>query len=149
MRLRTVRRFYTLHYYLPIVVVGMVGVHVALLHERGSRTPCGRGGGVDKIPLYPYFILKDVVAWVVVFGLGGCVVLVAPWWLGDPENFLEADALVTPEHIKPEWYFLFAYAILRAVPNKVGGVLGLVGSIVVVGMVGLLEWDDRVYRGYF
>ena len=128
----TLTRFFTLHFLLPFVILALVLVHLISLHEEGSSNPLGVNSNLDKIPFHPYFSVKDMVGWVVLFGALLFVSLCAPWYLGDAENFIPANPLVTPVHIKPEWYFLFAYAILRSIPNKLGGVVALVISLVVL-----------------
>lgn len=121
----TLTRFFTFHFILPFILLALVIVHLLFLHQTGSSNPLGLNSNFDKIPFHPYFSIKDMVGWLVLFGSFLLLTLQAPWLLGDPENFLPADPLVTPTHIKPEWYFLFAYAILRSIPNKLGGVLAI------------------------
>jgi ubiquinol-cytochrome c reductase cytochrome b subunit len=128
----TLTRFFTLHFLLPFALFGLAGAHLVFLHVRGSSNPLGVDSDHDKVPFHPYFSIKDIVGWVGLAGALVCLSLADPWVFGDSENFLEANPLVTPVHIKPEWYFLFAYAILRAVPNKLGGVIGLAGSIAIL-----------------
>lgn len=128
----TLVRFFSFHFLFPFLVVAMVVVHLLFLHETGSRMPLGLDSDVLKVEFHPYFTLKDIlgifiVLWGVIF-----VVLIYPNILGDCENFIMANPLVTPEHIQPEWYFLFAYAILRSIPNKLGGVVALVLSILIL-----------------
>jgi ubiquinol-cytochrome c reductase cytochrome b subunit len=107
-------------------------VHLLLLHETGSNNPLGVKRNVDKISFHPYYSTKDIVGVVVLVGILFVGILLEPYYLRDPENFIPANALVTPIHIQPEWYFLFAYAILRAVPNKLGGVIALVASLLIL-----------------
>nr|YP_011004222.1 cytochrome b [Elthusa poutassouiensis]WPS93557.1 cytochrome b [Elthusa poutassouiensis] len=131
----TLTRFFVFHFLVPFVIVGMVIVHIIYLHESGSNNPVGLSSDLSKIPFHPYYSMKDVVGFIV----GGffllVIVLVDPYILGDPENFNFADALKTPNHIQPEWYYLFAYAILRSIPNKLGGVVALMMSIMVFYIV--------------
>lgn len=127
----TLRRFFALHYLLPFVLVGLVGAHLVFLHETGSRNPRGLPLRGDKVPFHPYYTIKDVLGFVLCFGRAICWRLALPWALGDPENFLPASPSVTPRHIQPEWYFLFVYAILRTVPNKLGGVIALVLAMLI------------------
>ena len=103
----------------------MAMLHLLFLHQTGSGNPLGLNSDHDKAPFQPYFTYKDVFGFFVMLGLLGGLVVTAPWLLGDPENFIPANPLVTPVHIQPEWYFLFAYAILRSIPNKLGGVIAL------------------------
>lgn len=117
----------------------LVGAHFLFLHERGSNNPLGLAGHSDKVPFYPYFAEKDLFGGMLAGRAFRVVVLLAPYLFGDPENFLLANALVTPAHIQPEWYFLFAYAILRAIPNKLGGVIALLCAILVLGVFPFLS----------
>lgn len=110
----------------------MVFVHLIFLHEKGSSTPTGMSGKYFLVPFHPYYTIKDLLGFFVFFSLFSIVVFFIPNYFGDPENFIKANPLVTPIHIMPEWYFLFAYTILRTIPNKLGGVLMLVFSIVVL-----------------
>lgn len=129
---RTLTRFFAFHYILPFIILALAGAHLVFLHTTGSSNPLGLNSNLDKVSFFPYFAIKDLVGWVVV--IGGLLVLslLDPWLLGDPENFIPANPLVTPVHIKPEWYFLFAYAILRSIPNKLGGVISLVAAIAIL-----------------
>ena len=128
----TLTRFFALHFLLPFVIVALVLVHFMFLHVTGSRNPLGLPSNLIKIPFHPYFTLKDCLGVVLISLSFFFVCLTSPWALGDPENFISANPLVTPVHIQPEWYFLFAYAILRSIPNKLGGVLALVASVVIL-----------------
>jgi ubiquinol-cytochrome c reductase cytochrome b subunit len=128
----TLRRFFALHFFLPFIIIGAVGVHLLFLHQKGSRNPLGVNRNFDKLLFHPYFSLKDVLGLFIFIFFYTYLCMVKPWDLGDPENFIPANPLVTPLHIQPEWYFLFAYAILRSIPNKLGGVLALVLSVAVL-----------------
>ena len=128
----TLTRFFSLHFLLPFVIAGQVGVHLLFLHETGSNNPLGVRSDLDKLPFHPYFSVKDLFGVFVILGVLFWICLIAPWALGDPENFIPANPLVTPVHIQPEWYFLMAYAILRSIPNKLGGVIALALSILVL-----------------
>ncbi len=138
----TLNRFFSLHYLLPFVLVGEIFLHIAALHITGSNNPLGiePKGPQDTVPFHPYYTAKDSVGLVVYFMVFAVLVFFAPNYLGDPENYIPANPLVTPEHIVPEWYFLPYYAILRAVPNKLGGVLLMFGSILIWF---ILPWLDR------
>jgi len=143
----TLNRFYSLHYLLPFVIVGVVVLHVLALHQHGSNNPLGidRKGPQDSIPFHPYYTIKDM------FGLGVFLIIYAafvffmPNALGDPQNYIQANPLQTPPEIVPEWYFLPFYAILRSVPDilfipaKLAGVLCMFGSI---GLLFVLPWLD-------
>lgn len=128
----TLTRFFTLHFILPLLVCAFVVFHIILLHRTGSNNPLGLNSSADKIPFHPYFTIKDIVGFVVLFLLLISLAIFQPFLLGEPDNFIEADPLVTPSHITPEWYFLFAYAILRSIPNKLGGVVGLFASLLIL-----------------
>nr|YP_009590277.1 cytochrome b [Piranga rubriceps]QBM10161.1 cytochrome b [Piranga rubriceps] len=135
----TLTRFFALHFLLPFVIVGLTLVHLTFLHETGSNNPTGIPSDCDKIPFHPYYTIKDILGFVLTLSLLISLALFAPNLLGDPENYTPANPLVTPPHIKPEWYFLFAYAILRSIPNKLGGVLALAASILVLFLMPLLH----------
>lgn len=128
----TLTRFFSLHYLFPFIVTVLVIFHLFFLHEQKSSNPLGIQFRTDKIPFHPYFSVKDLRRSLVIFFLFLSVLLLLPFSLIDPENFTPANPLSTPTHIQPEWYFLFAYAILRSIPNKLGGVIALVISILVL-----------------
>nr|YP_010894857.1 cytochrome b [Amiota setosa]WJW73370.1 cytochrome b [Amiota setosa] len=128
----TLTRFFTFHFILPFIVLAMTMIHLLFLHQTGSNNPMGLNSNVDKIPFHPYFSFKDIVGALITIMLLISLVLINPNLLGDPDNFIPANPLVTPAHIQPEWYFLFAYAILRSIPNKLGGVIALVLSIAIL-----------------
>nr|YP_005351156.1 cytochrome b [Tegula brunnea]AFB78106.1 cytochrome b [Tegula brunnea] len=131
----TLTRFFSLHFLLPFAIAGVSVLHLLFLHETGSNNPLGLSSDSDKVPLHSYYVLKDLVGFIVLVFLLSLLVLFDPFLLGDPENFIPANPLVTPVHIQPEWYFLFAYAILRSIPNKLGGVIALVMSVVILFVV--------------
>nr|WFF51797.1 cytochrome b [Leptobrachium liui] len=135
----TLTRFFTFHFLLPFIIVGVTMIHLLFLHETGSSNPTGLNSNTDKIPFHPYFSYKDLLGAVIMLSLLSLLSLFAPNLLGDPDNFTPANPLVTPPHIKPEWYFLFAYAILRSIPNKLGGVLALAMSILILILVPILH----------
>ena len=137
----TLNRFFSLHYLLPFVIAGVVFLHVAALHITGSNNPLGIDpkGPQDTLPFHPYYTAKDSVGLVVYFIVFAFLVFFMPNQLGHPDNYIPANPLVTPAHIVPEWYFLPFYAILRAVPDKLGGVLLMFGSIAVLFV---LPWLD-------
>nr|QWS05773.1 cytochrome b [Nerita japonica] len=128
----TLTRFFTLHFILPFAIAAFTMIHLLFLHETGSNNPLGINSDSDKIPFHSYYTFKDLVGFVVLLFLLTLLVLFSPQLLGDPENFIPANPLVTPIHIQPEWYFLFAYAILRSIPSKLGGVVALVLSIAIL-----------------
>ena len=137
----TLSRFYTLHFLLPFLIVGVVILHIVALHTHGSNNPLGidKKGPQDTIPFHPFYTIKDLFglsfALTIFFG----VVFFAPDFLGHPDNYIPADPLKTPAHIVPEWYFLPFYAILRAIPDKLGGVIAMFSAIFVLF---LLPWLD-------
>nr|ABR21610.1 cytochrome b [Pteruthius annamensis] len=135
----TLTRFFALHFLLPFVITGVTLVHLTFLHETGSNNPLGIPSDCDKIPFHPYYSIKDILGFALMLILLTSLALFSPNSLGDPENFTPANPLATPPHIKPEWYFLFAYAILRSIPNKLGGVLALAASVLVLFLIPLLH----------
>nr|AAX14580.1 cytochrome b [Sphaerichthys acrostoma] len=139
----TLTRFFAFHFLLPFIIAAMTILHLLFLHETGSNNPVGLNPNVDKITFHPYFSYKDLLGFVMMFALLIPLVSFAPNLLGDPDNFISANPLVTPQHIKPEWYFLFAYAILRSIPSKLGGVLALLASILILMLVPMLQTSKR------
>ncbi len=127
----TLSLFFALHYLLPIVTLALVIVHLVVLHETSSTSKILLVESVTKVKFTPYYAWKDGLNLVPIIGLYS-LVLFSPWSLGDPENWIEANAIRSPVHIQPEWYFLFAYTVLRRVPNKLGGVVLLVLRVIVV-----------------
>lgn len=140
----TLTRFFALHFLLPFVIAGLSMVHLLFLHATGSRNPLGLDSNMDKAPFHPYFSYKDILGINIIFFLYMYICLQAPWLLGDPENFIPANPLVTPVHIQPEWYFLFAYAILRSIPNKLGGVVALALAVMVLYILPL--YGNRKFK---
>nr|ACL14731.1 cytochrome b [Girardinus sp. DDEN10] len=139
----TLTRFFAFHFLLPFIVTAATLVHLIFLHETGSNNPIGLNSDADKISFHPYFSYKDLLGFVLLLTALTALALFSPNLLGDPENFTPANPLVTPPHIKPEWYFLFAYAILRSIPNKLGGVLALLASILVLMIVPFLHTSKQ------
>nr|ACO87566.1 cytochrome b [Eremias persica] len=128
----TLTRFFTPYFLLPFVILGLSMIHLLFLHETGSNNPTGLNSNSDKIPFHPYYSYKDALGALMMLLCLLYLALFSPNLLGDPENFSPANPLVTPPHIKPEWYFLFAYAMIRSIPKKLGGVLGLLFSILIL-----------------
>nr|YP_010737139.1 cytochrome b [Botyodes diniasalis]WEP25226.1 cytochrome b [Botyodes diniasalis] len=128
----TLTRFYTFHFILPFIILMMTMIHLLFLHQTGSNNPLGINSNLDKIPFHPFFTFKDMIGFILILFLLILLTLTNPYLLGDPDNFIPANPLVTPIHIQPEWYFLFAYAILRSIPNKLGGVIALLLSILIL-----------------
>nr|YP_010960268.1 cytochrome b [Sternoptyx obscura]WNG77908.1 cytochrome b [Sternoptyx obscura] len=139
----TLTRFFAFHFLLPFVVIGATVLHFLFLHETGSNNPAGLNSDADKIPFHSFFSIKDLLGFAVILLALTMFALFAPNALGDPDNFVPANPLVTPPHIKPEWYFLFAYAILRSIPNKLGGVLSLLFSILILMLVPILHTSKQ------
>nr|ACR40592.1 cytochrome b [Astyanax petenensis]ACR40602.1 cytochrome b [Astyanax petenensis]ACR40603.1 cytochrome b [Astyanax petenensis]AID51311.1 cytochrome b [Astyanax aeneus]AID51314.1 cytochrome b [Astyanax aeneus] len=139
----TLTRFFAFHFLLPFVIIAATLLHALFLHETGSNNPAGLNSDSDKISFHPYFSYKDLLGFMIMLTALTSLALFSPNLLGDPENFTPANPLVTPPHIKPEWYFLFAYAILRSIPNKLGGVLALLFSILVLMLVPLLHTSKQ------
>nr|WNH38389.1 cytochrome b [Bolinichthys supralateralis] len=139
----TLTRFFAFHFLLPFIVAAMTMIHLIFLHETGSNNPAGINSDADKISFHPYFSYKDLLGFVALLMALASIALFTPNLLGDPDNFTPANPLVTPPHIKPEWYFLFAYAILRSIPNKLGGVLALLFSILVLMLVPILHTSKQ------
>nr|BCP51380.1 Cytb [Valvata hokkaidoensis] len=128
----TLVRFYSLHFLIPFIITAMSMIHLLFLHEKGSNNPLGLNSNMNKVTFHSYFTFKDIVGFVFLFIFLTIIVMEYPTILSDPENFIQANSSVTPIHIQPEWYFLFAYAILRSIPNKLGGVVALAMSIFIL-----------------
>nr|YP_007316843.1 cytochrome b [Telmatobius bolivianus]AEC33213.1 cytochrome b [Telmatobius bolivianus] len=139
----TLTRFFTFHFILPFIIAGVTMLHLLFLHQTGSSNPTGLNSNSDKVPFHAYYSYKDVLGFAVMLSLLAILSTFTPNILGDPDNFTPANPLVTPPHIKPEWYFLFAYAILRSIPNKLGGVLALAFSIMVLFLLPLLHTSHQ------
>nr|QFI35727.1 cytochrome b [Cressida cressida] len=125
----TLMRFYSFHFILPFIILMMTMIHLLFLHQTGSNNPLGLNSNYDKIPFHPYFTFKDLIGFILMIFFLSILILINPYKLMDPDNFIPANPLSTPTHIQPEWYFLFAYAILRSIHNKMGGVIALILSI--------------------
>ena len=117
---------------MPFVIAGLTIVHLSLLHKDGSNNPLGINKNIDTIPFYPYFYVKDLFSFFILSCFILFFVFYYPNALGHADNYIPANPLVTPAHIVPEWYFLPFYAILRSIPDKLGGVLAMVGAILVL-----------------
>ena len=128
----TLNRFFSLHYLMPFAIAAVALVHIAAVHQDGSNNPLGISSHSDKIGFFPYFVLKDTLSFVAFVMFFSFFVYFYPNELGHPDNYIPANAMVTPEHIVPEWYFLPSYAILRSIPNKLLGVVALLASILVL-----------------
>nr|ADM47373.1 cytochrome b [Thomomys atrovarius] len=139
----TLTRFFAFHFILPFIITALATVHLLFLHETGSNNPLGIQSDCAKIPFHPYYSTKDFLGAMMLIMFFMTLVLYFPDKLGDPDNYTPANPLNTPPHIKPEWYFLFAYAILRSIPNKLGGVVALVLSILVLAMLPYLHTSNQ------
>nr|ABB96393.1 cytochrome b [Primeuchroeus sp. M48] len=135
----TLNRFYSIHFILPFIILFMVIIHLYFLHSTKSNNPLGLNSVMNMIPFHNYFTIKDILGFLSLFFLLILLILINPNILGDPDNFSQANPMSTPTHIKPEWYFLFAYAILRAIPNKLGGVIALFLSILILMSLSLYK----------
>nr|YP_009434630.1 cytochrome b [Dorcadia ioffi]ATF28035.1 cytochrome b [Dorcadia ioffi] len=135
----TLTRFFMIHFLLPFIISAFIMIHLLFLHQTGSNNPLGINSNLDKIPFHPYFSFKDLMGFIFLFTVLILLTLNNPYLLGDPDNFIPANPLVTPIHIQPEWYFLFAYAILRSIPNKLGGVIALIMSILIIGIMPFIK----------
>jgi quinol-cytochrome oxidoreductase complex cytochrome b subunit len=128
----TLNRFFSLHYLMPFVIAGVTVVHLSLLHKEGSNNPLGINTNLETIPFYPYFYVKDLLFFFIFLAVFSFFLFFYPNTLGHPDNYIPANPLVTPPHIVPEWYFLPFYAILRSIPDKLGGVAAMGGAIVIL-----------------
>jgi len=138
----TLNRFFSLHYLMPFVIAGLVIVHLSLLHTTGSNNPLGINKNVDTVSFYPYFYVKDLLAFFVLLSMFSFFVFFYPNTLGHADNYIPANPLVTPAHIVPEWYFLPFYAILRSIPDKLGGVIAMVAAILVLLLLPVINTSE-------
>lgn len=128
----TLNRFFSFHFIIPFVILIFIIIHLFFLHLTGSSNPTGLNRDLYKIPFHPYFTFKDLLGFNIILLFFFIIILQYPYIFRDPDNFTPANPLITPTHIQPEWYFLFAYAILRSIPNKLGGVIALTISILIL-----------------
>jgi len=131
----TLKRFFSIHFTLPFIIAGVTLIHLILLHKDGSNNPIGSDSGIDDVPFYPYFAVKDIFALSCFLVFFGTFVFYFPNVLNHPDNYIPADPLQTPAHVVPEWYFLAFYAILRSIPHKAGGIVAMVGAILVLMLI--------------
>lgn len=139
----TLNRFYSLHFILPFIILIMIIIHLYYLHLKGSRNPLGINSNFYKIPFHIYFSFKDLLTFLLFIIFLNLIILQSPYIFNDPDNFIPANPLITPIHIQPEWYFLFAYAILRSIPNKLGGVIALLISIFILFLIPF--YNNKIY----
>nr|WAK83089.1 cytochrome b [Janus sp.] len=144
----TLNRFYSLHFILPFLILIMVMIHLTFLHLTGSNNPLGTNSNLNKISFHPYFTIKDSLGYLMMLMTLFMLIMMNPYLLGDPDNFSPANPFITPIHIQPEWYFLFAYAILRSIPNKLGGVLALFLSIAIFLIMPLMN-KNKMFSSKF
>lgn len=137
----TLNRFYSFHFILPIIIFIFVILHLFFLHNRFSHNSIGLRRLIYILPFNPYFIIKDLFGYIIILFIFFIISIKFPYLLRDPDNFIIANPIITPEHIKPEWYFLFAYAILRSIPNKLGGVIFLLLSILILIILPILNFN--------
>lgn len=146
----TLNRFYSFHFILPFIIIFLVIIHLFYLHETGSSNPLGLNRNYYKIPFNPYYSIKDILGFLILIILLLLICLINPYYLSDPENYNKANPIVTPIHIQPEWYFLFAYAILRSIPNKLGGVIALILSILILLILPLnFNYKIKSFKFYY
>lgn len=138
----TLNRFFSLHYLLPFVIAGLVLLHLSLLHKDGSNNPLGINTSVDYVSFYPYYYVKDLFAFFIFATVFAFFVFFYPNLLGHPDNYIPANPLVTPAHIVPEWYFLPFYAILRSIPDKLGGVVAMISAILVLLLLPVINTSE-------
>jgi ubiquinol-cytochrome c reductase cytochrome b subunit len=138
----TLNRFFSLHYLLPFLIVGLVIVHLSLLHTTGSNNPLGINKNIDTVSFYPYFYVKDLFAFLALVAFFSFFVFFYPNILGHADNYIPANPLVTPAHIVPEWYFLPFYAILRSIPDKLGGVVAMIGAILILAVLPIINTSE-------
>jgi len=128
----TLNRFFSLHFLLPFLLAALAIIHIIFLHVHGSNNPLGISSNMDKLPIHPYYAYKDYFGFIIFGIIFSFILFFYPNLLGHSDNYIPANPLVTPEHIVPEWYFLPFYAILRSIPDKLGGVLGMIGAILIL-----------------
>nr|YP_009735125.1 cytochrome b [Acropyga guianensis]QBG38612.1 cytochrome b [Acropyga guianensis] len=136
----TLNRFYSFHFILPFMIMILIILHLFFLHSHGSSNPLGMSSNLNKIPFHLYFSLKDMLGFSMFLLIFLIINLEYPYIFSDPDNFQLANPLITPIHIQPEWYFLFAYTILRSIPNKLGGVIALLLSIFILYFLPMMNW---------
>nr|YP_010341273.1 cytochrome b [Stenamma diecki]UNZ99526.1 cytochrome b [Stenamma diecki] len=145
----TLNRFFSLHFILPFIILMMVILHLYFLHLTGSSNPLGTNSNMSKIPFHTYFSFKDILGFMIIIMPFMIIVLQFPYLFSDPDNFSPANPMITPIHIQPEWYFLFAYAILRSIPNKMGGVIALALSILILYLLPFLQSPGMLSMSFF
>jgi len=127
---------------MPFLIAGLVLVHLSLLHSNGSNNPLGINKNVDTVSFYPYFYVKDLFAFLLLIAFFSFFVFYYPNFLGHSDNYIPANPLVTPAHIVPEWYFLPFYAILRSIPDKLGGVVAMIAAILILLLLPIINTSE-------
>nr|YP_010489377.1 cytochrome b [Pseudocuneopsis sichuanensis]UWM10791.1 cytochrome b [Pseudocuneopsis sichuanensis] len=145
----TLSRFFVLHFVLPFAIMAFAAIHLLFLHQSGSNNPLGISSNANLIPFHIYYTVKDTVGFVILLAALIFICLFSPNLLTDPENYIPANPLSTPIHIQPEWYFLFAYAILRSIPNKLGGVVALLMSILILIFMPMLHYNTMRSNSFY
>jgi len=138
----TLNRFFSLHYLLPFLIAGLTIIHLSLLHKEGSNNPLGINTNVDTVSFYPYFYVKDLFSFLIFLFIFSFFIFYYPNILGHPDNYIPANSLVTPPHIVPEWYFLPFYAILRSIPDKLGGVVAMISAILILLLLPIINTSE-------
>lgn len=145
----TLNRFFALHFTLPFVLIALAVVHIMFLHQTGSNNPLGINCDSDRIPFHKYYSIKDLLGYTIVIPLFLALLIFNPNLFTDPENFLIANPLTTPIHIQPEWYFLWVYAVLRSIPNKLGGVIALFGSLLILFILPISKSRNKLRLRFY
>lgn len=145
----TLNRFFSFHFLIPFILIGASAAHILFLHQTGSNNPIGLNSDSDRIPFHIYYSIKDLLGYRLALMLFSVVVLFYPNLFTDPENFLNANPLVTPIHIQPEWYFLWLYAILRSIPNKLGGVIALAIALLIILLPPFTSPWDKIGTSFY
>jgi len=145
----TLNRFFALHFTLPFVLIALVVIHILFLHQTGSNNPLGINCDSDRVPFHKYFSIKDALGYAIVLTIFMAILIFSPNLFADPENYLMANPLVTPIHIQPEWYFLWVYAILRSIPNKLGGVVALALALLVIFILPLTKKINKLRTRFY
>lgn len=145
----TLNRFFALHFTLPFVLIALVVIHILFLHQTGSNNPLGINSDSDRVPFHKYFSIKDALGYAIVLTIFIAILIFSPNIFADPENYLIANPLVTPIHIQPEWYFLWVYAILRSIPNKLGGVVALALALLVIFILPLTKKINKLRTRFY
>jgi len=143
----TLNRFFSIHFLLPFIIIATVIIHIILLHRTGSRNPLGIKEAMDKIEFHSNFTFKDTIFLLITLILLIRIIINSPNLFIDPENINEANPIKAPVHIQPEWYFLFAYAILRSIPSKLGGIIALLLSVLIIMVIPIKRL--KLYRRKF